>query len=284
MVFHNFWKLIKLTFVRWQHDQAARRGAALAFYSVLSLGPLLLLVLVAAAFIWGKRAAQGQIMAQMVDLVGQQGAAAIQSILKTASENRHGGIIATILGVVMLIFSASGVFGELQDAMNTIWKVPPRTGKRIMLLLRERFLSVTMVLGTAFLLLTSLVLSAGFAALARYLSDILPAIAVIMPITDFVVSLLIITLLFGVIFKMVPDHKIAWRAVWPGALLTAVLFVVGKMLIGLYLSHTGVASSYGAAGSVVIILIWVYYSAQILFFGAEFTHVYDEARRVSTNS
>lgn len=283
MIFHSSLKLLKLTHAAWQRDQAARRGAALAFYSVLSLGPILLLVLVAAAFIWGQRAAQGDITAQMVGLVGQEGAAAIQSILKTASANKHGGILATIFGFVMLLFSASGAFGELQDAMNAIWKVPPRQGKKLALLLRARFLSFTMVLGTAFLLLTSLVLSAAFAALARFLSSQFPILATVMPLTDFVVSLVMITLLFGIIFKYVPDHKISWRGVWPGAVLTAVLFVVGKMLIGLYLSHTGVASSYGAAGSVVIILLWVYYSAQILFFGAEFAHVYDEARRARQN-
>jgi membrane protein len=276
-MFANSWKLLKHTFAAWQRDEAARRGAALAFYSVLSLGPLLLLVLVAAAFIWGRRAAQGQIVTEMAGLVGPEGAAAIQSILKTASENRHGGIVATILGVAMLMFSASGAFGELQHAMNTIWKVPERQGKKLALLLRARFLSFSMVLGTAFLLLISLVLSAAFAALASFLSRQFPILATMMPVTDFVVSLIMITLLFGVIFKYVPDRKIAWRSVWPGAALTAVLFVVGKMLIGLYLSHTGVASSYGAAGSVVIILLWVYYSAQILFFGAEFVHAYDEA-------
>src|SRR5580704_1732824 len=194
MITHN-WKLLSQTYAAWKADQAARRGAALAFYSVLSLGPLLLLVLVAAAFIWGRHAAQGQIMTQMVGLLGPQGAAAIQSILKTASENSHGGIIATVFGVGMLMFSASGAFGELQDAMNAIWKVPPRQGKKLALLLRARFLSFSMVLGTAFLLLISLVLSAGFAALARFLSDEFPILATMMPVTDFVVSLIMITLL-----------------------------------------------------------------------------------------
>jgi membrane protein len=274
----QYWKLLKLTLAAWQRDEAARRGAAMAFYSVLSLGPLLLLVLVAAASIWGQRAAQGQIVSQMVGLLGHDGAAAIQNILKTASENRHGGLLATIFGLLMLVFSASGVFGELQGAMNAVWKVPPRKGRAIILILRERFLSFTMVLGTAFLLLISLVLSAAFSALAKFLSNVVPVLAVIMPVTDFMVSIIVIALLFGIIFKMVPDRKIAWRSVWPGAFLTAVLFVIGKMLIGFYLSHTGVASSYGAAGSVVIILIWVYYSSQILFFGAEFSRVYEECR------
>jgi membrane protein len=274
--FSSFWKLVRLTYAAWRKDRAARLGASLAFYSVLSLGPLLLLVLVAAASIWGRRAAQGQIVDQMTGMIGMQGAQLIQGILKTSSESRHGGLIASLLSFATLLFSASGVFGELQDAMNTIWKVAPRTGKPVLVILRERFLSFTMVIGSAFLLLTSLVVSAAMTALARYADRLMPSLDLVMPAVDFVTSLGIITVLFAFTFKMVPDTRVAWRCVWPGALLTAVLFIVGKMLIGLYLAHTGVASSYGAAGSVIIILLWVYYSAQILFFGAEFSHAYAE--------
>ena len=147
----TYWKLLKLTYAAWEQDEAARRGAALAFYSILSLGPLLLLVLVVAASIWGQEAAQGQIVGQMSSLIGTQGAAAIETVLTSTSENKEGGVFATIFGIVMLIFAASGVFGELQDAMNAIWNIPPRKGRPIMLILRERFLSATMVLGTAFL-------------------------------------------------------------------------------------------------------------------------------------
>jgi membrane protein len=271
-----YWKLLQSTFSAWVNNKASRLGAALAFYSILSLGPMILLVLVVAASIWGEKAAQGQIVAQMSSLVGQQGAQAIQTILKTASHSRHGGMIAAGFSFLTLLFSASGVFGELQGAMNTIWKVPPRKEKGLLIMLRQRFLSFTMVVGSAFLLLISLVLSAAFSAITSYASGMLPALSVIMPTLDFVVSLALITLLFALTFKTVPDTKITWGSVWPAAVLTAVLFVVGKMLIGLYLSHTGVASSYGAAGSVVIILIWVYYSAQILFFGAEFAYVWGE--------
>ncbi|HEU0118186.1 MAG TPA: YihY/virulence factor BrkB family protein, partial [Alphaproteobacteria bacterium] len=261
---------MKIAIAAWQDNQTARRGAALAFYSVLSLGPLLLLVLAASAWIWGQDAAQGQIMDQMKGLVGEQGASAIQSILTSSAIKKDDGIIATLLGFAMLIFGASGVFGELQDTMNMIWKVKPRADRPWLVIIRERFLSFTMVLGTAFLLLISMVLSAAFAAMGKYASDVMPMLSVLMPIADLLFSFILITLLFAVIFKMVPDVYVPWCAVWPSAALTSLLFAVGKMLIGLYLAHTGVASSYGAAGSVVILLIWIYYSAQILFFGAEF--------------
>jgi membrane protein len=270
----HWWKLLRLTFHAWSADRASRLGAALAFYSVLSLGPLLLLVLVAAASIWGEKAAQGQIVAQMTSMVGEQGAEAIQIILKAAAQNKHGGMLASLFSFITLLFSASGVFGELQDAMNLIWKVPPRKDKPLLAMLRGRFLSFTMVVGSAFLLLTSLVFSAAVAAVASYVSRLIPVLGFVMPLTDFLLSVATIAILFAVTFKVVPDMKIEWKNVWPAAALTSVLFTAGKMIISLYLSHTGVASSYGAAGSVVVILIWVYYSAQILFFGAEFAHAY----------
>jgi membrane protein len=269
----RFGERLRLAYSGWQDDQAARRGAALAFYSILSLGPLLLLVLVVAATVWDRNVARGQVMAQMINLMGDQGAEAVRSMLTATSDNKQGGLLATMFGIAMLIFSASGVFGELQDSMNAIWKVKPQTGKPILRMMRERFLSFTMVLGTAFLLLVSLALSAAFAAAANYASKSFPVFALTAPLMDFGFSFVMISFLFAVIFKMVPDVPIAWRSVAPGAMLTAALFVIGKMLIGFYLGHTGVASSYGAAGSVVIILIWVYYSAQILFFGAEFAAV-----------
>jgi len=272
-LFARFIEQLKSTFFAWQNDQAARRGAALAFYSILSLGPLLLLVLVVAALVWNRNLAQGQLMGQMVNLMGERGAEAVRSMLTATSNNKHGGILATLFGIAMLIFSASGFFGELQESMNTIWKIKLQQSKPMVTMIRQRFLSFMMVLGTAFLLLVSLVLSTTFTAAANYARTRFPVLAVTIPLIDFSFSFMMSSFLFAVIFKMVPDTLITWRSVMPGATLTAGLFVIGKMLIGFYLGHTSVASSYGAAGSVVIILIWVYYSAQILLFGAEFTAV-----------
>jgi membrane protein len=277
--FIALWRLFKLTYEAWNYDKAARLGASLAFYSVLSLGPLLLLVLVAAAQIWGQKAAQGQIVGQMTSIIGEQSAQLIQGILKTSSESRHGGLIASLLSFATLLFSASGVFGELKDAMNTIWKVPPRKEMPILIFIRERFLSVLMVIGSAVLLIGSLVISAAISAIIRYANQYLGSLNIIMPVIDFMASITIITLLFALIFKMVPDRKISWTCVLPGAFLTSILFIIGKLLIGMYLTHTGIASSYGAAGSVIVILLWVYYSAQIVFFGAEFSHVYAKMER-----
>ncbi|MGE3622766.1 MAG: YihY/virulence factor BrkB family protein, partial [Bdellovibrionales bacterium] len=225
---------------------------------------------------WGAEAARGQIVAQMTNMIGEQGAEAIQTILKTASENKDAGLIATIAGFGTLLFGASGVFGELQDAMNTIWKVPPSKDKAILVLLRDRFFSFTMVIGSAFLLLVSLVISTALAAVAEYASQLVTGVKTVMPIVDFLVSFGAITVLFALTFKVVPDTHVAWRCTFPAAVLTAALFVVGKMLIGLYLAQASVGSSYGAAGSVVVILVWIYYSSQILFFGAEFAHKYAE--------
>jgi membrane protein len=274
----DYWPLLKATFSAWSDDKALRLGAALAFYSVLSLSPMLLLVLSAAAAIWGQDAATGQILGQMRDMVGQKGAEAIQAILLTASEHKQAGFVATVTGFGMLLFSASGMFGELQDAMNLIWKVKPSARKPVIAILRDRFFSFAMVMGCGFLLLISLVVSAGLSALANYVNGLFPGGSLFMQAVDFFAGFGIITLIFALTFKTVPEVKIKWRVVWPGAALTAVLFMVGKFLIGLYLSRTSLASSYGAAGSLVVLLLWIYYSAQILFFGAEFTHIYAETR------
>jgi membrane protein len=268
-----------LTFAAWRDDHIVRHGAALAFYSVLSLGPLLLLVLVAAARIWDVEGARARIVAQMTNFVGPEGAGSIQSILHSASGHRHGGLIATVFGFTTLMFSASGVFGELREAMNIIWKVPARQGRPFLRVLRGRFLPFMMTLVTAILFLSALIASTALVALAHVLNSALPVFASLMPWADFSVSLILTALLFGLIFKTVPDTRVPWASIWPGAILSATLFVIGKTLIGFYLGHTGIVSSYGAAGSVIVILVWVYYSAQILFFGAEFASAYDRARR-----
>jgi len=273
--FRSTWKIFKLTGEAWANDRASRLGASLAFYSVLSLGPLLLLVLVAATYIWGGDAARGQIVGEMKGIVGAQAAELIQGVLRVSDETtQRGGIIATVLGFATLLFSASSAFGELQDAMNLIWKVPPRKGRPIYFLLRDKFLAFVMVAASALLMLASLILSAVMDTVVRIAGQYVPDLPVIMPVFDFATSIIIITVLFAVMFKVIPDRRISWRGIWPAAILTAVLFIIGKMLLGVYLTHTGVASSFGAAGSLIIIMLWVYYSAQILFFGAEFAHVY----------
>lgn len=267
-----FWGLLKATYAEWNKDNVPRLGAALAYYTVFSLAPLLIIVIAIAGLAFGQEAAQGQIVDQIQGLVGRDGAEAIESMIEHA-RTKSTGIIATIIGVAMLLFGASGAFGQLQDALNTIWDVTPKPGRGVTGMVRDRLFSFVMVVGMGFLLLVSLVLSAAIAALAEYLNQWM-ASATLWQMVNIVLSLAIITLLFAMTYKVLPDVKLAWSDVWIGAGFTAVLFTIGKTLIGLYLGTSSIGSAYGAAGSIVIILIWVYYSAQILLFGAEFTYVY----------
>lgn len=269
----DLFNLAKQSFSEWSEDKAARLAAALAFYSMLSLAPLLIIAVAIAGFVFGQEAAQGEIVNQIGGLVGEESASAIQSMIQNASRP-GGGIIATIVGVVTLLLGASGVFGQLQDALNTIWEVKPKPGQGIMALLKDRFLSFTMVLGVGFLLLISLVISAALAGLGRFLSNTLPGGDAFWQIVNFIISFVIVTLLFALVFKVVPDARIAWGDVWIGAVVTAALFTIGRFAIGLYLGRGTFSSAYGAAGSLVVVLVWIYYSAQILFIGAEFTQVY----------
>jgi membrane protein len=271
-----FGELLKATVAEWSEDRVPRLGAALAYYSVLSLAPLLLIAIAVAALIFGDEAAQGQIVGQISGLVGEQGAAAIQSMLVNASKPGVGSF-AAIIGLATLLFAASGVFGGLQDALNTIWEVQPKPGRGFWGIIKDRFLSFAMVLGTGFLLLVSMIISAVLSGVFDYLGRIAPWLGPVASLTNVVVSFLVITVLFAMIFKVLPDVEIGWRDVWFGAALTTVLFLIGKWLIGMYLGRSSYSSSYGAAGSLVALLVWIYYSAQILFFGAEFTQVY--ARR-----
>lgn len=263
--------LLKQTVSDWLDDDAPRLAASLAFYTALSLAPLLVIVISIAGLAFGEEAARGEIVGQIGGLVGTQGAEAVQGILESARDP-SSGIIATVIGVVVLLFGASGVFGELQAALNTIWEVKPRPGRGIKGLLKDRFLSFTMVVGVGFLLLVSLVIGAAITAVGSRLG--FDEAAILWQAVLFVVSFAVSTLLFALIFKVVPDVRIAWRDVLPGAIATAALFTIGRYLIGLYLGRASVASSYGAAGSLVAVLVWVYYSAQILFLGAELTQAY----------
>jgi membrane protein len=271
MKLRTVWELLEKAAAGWMEDNAMRLGAALAFYTLLSAAPLLVIVLAMAGLFFGASAVQGQVVEQLRDLIGAEGAQAVQTMIVHAS--RPGtGIVAMLVGILMLLFGASGVFAELQDALNNIWKVAPRPGQPIWTILRDRFLSFVMVLGIGFLLLVSLVITAILSALTHIAG--LDHIGFIGQLLSFVVSFAVITLLFAMIFKILPDVKIAWKDVWVGAAVTSLLFSVGKLLIGLYLGRASIGSAYGAAGSLVVFLVWVYYSALILFFGAEFTKVY----------
>jgi membrane protein len=274
--FKIIWRLIKDTVDEWFEDKAARLAAALAYYAIFSLAPLLIIILAITGMIIDPAKVETYITQQAQGLVGPEGAGIIRSIAENASQP-SSSVPGAIVGFGILIFGATGFFVQLQDALNMIWEVQPDPGRGFMNLLWARFLSFLMILGIGFLLLVSLLVSTGLAALTQYLTGIIPFDIGLSRIVELVVSFVVITFLFGAIFKVLPDVEIEWRDVWVGAAVTALLFVVGKYLISLYLGTKSFSSTYGAAGSIMVLLLWVYYSAQILLFGAEFTQVY--ARR-----
>lgn len=269
-------ELLKETFQEWSEDKAARLAAALSYYTIFSLAPLLIIAIAVAGFFLGRSDVQSQILSEVQTMLGQEGRKFVQGLIQDAS--RPGAsMIATIIGLVTLFVGASGVYGQLQDALNTIWEVEPAPGAGILANLRKRFLSFTMVLGSGFILLVSLVISAGLTAVSNYFSNLLPGTDFLWQVLNQVTSFLVITLLFAMVFKVLPDVEIAWGDVWIGAAVTSLLFTIGKYVIGWYLGTSSPSSTYGGAGSLVALILWIYYSAQILFFGAEFTQVY--ARR-----
>lgn len=267
-------KLLKQTWQEYNADNAPRLGAALAYYTIFSLAPMLLIAIAIAGLVFGEEAARNQIVGQVGGLIGTQGAEAIQAMITNANQPESGGILATITGIVLLIFGASGVFGELQASMNIIWGVKEKPDLGFWHTIRERFFSFGLVLGTGFLLLVSLVLSSALAAIGTYFQNAVPGSETLWQVVNFVASLAVTTLLFAMIYKFIPDVRISWHDVWIGACITALLFGLGRFLIGYYLGSGSVTSVYGAAGSLVVILLWAYYSSQILFLGAEFTQVY----------
>jgi len=273
----RFWKLAKQTAGEWSEDNATRLAAALAFYTVLSIAPLLVLAIAVIGLVFGEDAARGQVASELAGVVGPQAGEGIQTVIQHAN-SPSGGTVSSIVSVAVLLFGASGVFGELQSALNTIWEVKPKPGLGWKGFLRARLFSFTMVLSVAFLLLVSLVLSAGLSAVGAFFEHKLPGGEGLWTILNFVISFAVITGLFALIFKTVPDVEVAWRDVWAGAALTALLFTIGKFALGLYLGRASVASPYGAAGSIIVLVIWVYYATQILFMGAEFTQVYARSR------
>lgn len=269
----QLWTLLKETFTAWSDDKVPRHGAALAYYTVLSLVPLLVVIIAIIGLILGQEAVQNHLLEQIGNMVGPQSAEAIKDMIQRASEP-SSGIVASVLATGTLLFGASGVFAQLQDSLNSIWGVKPKEGRGLWGLIQDRFMSFAALLGTGFLLLVSLVLSAALSAFGKWFGGWLPAPELVLQALELLISLAVITGLFAMMFKVLPDAEVAWRDVWVGAMLTALLFTIGKLAIGLYLGKSDVGSAYGAAGSLVIILVWVYYSAQILLFGAEFTQVY----------
>lgn len=270
----QIFKLFKDTVTEWSEDKVSLWAAALAYYTIFSIAPLLLIAISIAGAVFGEEAARGEVVAQIQGLVGKQGAEAIQSMIQNTQKPGSGGTIATIAGIVTLLFGASGVFGQLQDALNTIWEVKPKPGQGIRSFLQSRFLSFAMVLVIGFLLLVSLVLSAGLAAIGNFFSNLMPNFLILGQLVNFLISFGVVTVLFAAIYKFLPDVHAPWKDLWVGAIVTALLFNVGKFLIGLYLGNSSVGSTYGAAGSLVVLLVWIFYSAQIILFGAEFTQVY----------
>ena len=275
------WTTIRKTFAAWSEDYAPSMGAAIAYYTVFSIAPLLLLVIAVAGLIFGRDAVQGEIVNQVTGLVGEEGAVAIEGLLKSAAEPVKSAI-ATIISIFMLILGATTVFAEIQNALDRIWHVPAaRKPSGLFGFLRTRLLSFGLVLGLGFLLLVSLVVSAAVAALGSWWGHYFTGWETVLQIVNIVVSLALGTVLFGMIYKLLPRTEIAWRDVWVGAGVTAVLFEVGKIGIGLYLGKSGVTSGFGAAGSLAVLLIWVYYSAQIFLLGAEFTRLYSGKHSIS---
>ena len=269
-----WWDMIKTSFAAWIDDYAPSMGAALAYYTVFSLAPLLVIVISVAGLIFGPDAVRGAIFSEIHGLMGADAALGIESLLSSFSKPSTG-IIGSILGVVVLLIGATSVFGELQDALDRIWRAPARVRSGgLLTLLRTRILSFGMILGIAFLLMVSLVTGAAIAALGKWWGGWFAGWELLAQILDAGASFLMTTAVFALIYKLMPRVKVGWGDVWVGAAVTALLFTIGRLLISLYIGKSGVVSGFGAAGSVAVVFVWVYYSAQVFLVGAEFTWVY----------
>lgn len=258
---------------KWSDDKSPKLGAALSYYTVFSLAPLLVIAIAVAGFFFGADAVQGKLVYEIQSLIGKDGAVLIQEAIKKTSY-AESGIIATIISIVTLLVTGSAAFIELQDSLNIIWQVKPKPGRAIMEFIRTRLLSFALIVAIGFLLLVSLLVTTAINVVMEYFGNIFSFPPFILQIINIVVSLLVISLLFGMIFKVLPDVKLSWKDVRTGAFVTALLFEIGKYLIGLYLGSSSISSTFGAAGALALVLVWIYYSAQILFFGAEFTYIY----------
>jgi membrane protein len=275
-LFHpqQIWVLTKRSVVAWVDDYASSMGAALAYYTLFAIAPLLIIAIAAAGLVFGQEAARGEVVAQIQGLIGREGAIAVQGLLKSANDPARS-LFATMVSIITLLIGATTVFAELQSDLDRIWRVPaPEKANGMWTLLRTHLLSFGLVLGLGFLMLVSLLLSAAIAAFGKWRGVYFEGWETLLNALNVSISFVITTLLFAMIYKFMPRARIAWRDVWVGAAVTAILFEVGKLLIGLYLGRSSVASGFGAAGSLVVLLVWVYFSAQIFLLGAEFTWVY----------
>jgi membrane protein len=270
----SLWKFLRDIATQWFEDEPFQLAAALSYYTLFSLAPILIIAIALAGFFFDREAATNQIVQTFQGFVGQESAKAVQEMIRNASSKPKTGMISTVVGIVVLVFGAGGVVGQLQSSLNRIWGVTTKPGRGIWDFVRERFVSFAMVLGVGFLLLVSLVITAILTHLTLYIGSLIGGAAVMAYALDLVMSFGFVTVLFAMIYKFLPDVRIQWRDVWIGAALTSVLFTLGKFLIGFYLGTSGVTSAFGAAGSLITVLLWVYYSSLIFFFGAEFTQIY----------
>ena len=273
-------EIVGETFREWSEDKASRLSAALAYYTVFSIPPLMVVAIGIASLFTDRATIEEQVVNQAASLMGRQGGEGIQTILQSAEQPGNGELLPTLFGVALLLFGASGVFTQLQDAMNTIFGVKPDPKRGIMGLIKDRFLSFTMVLTIGFILLVSLMLSTVLASFGSFVGGLVTEAEILLWILNFIISFGVFMLLFALIFKTIPDIKIAWRDVLVGAAITALLFKIGEYALGFYFERSDPTSAFGAAGSIILLLLWIYYSAQIIFLGAEFTEVY--ARRVGS--
>jgi membrane protein len=275
----NFLTLFKKAYDKWSAHNVPRFGAALAYYSIFAIAPLLIIAIAVGGLIFGESAARSGLQGELSDTLGAPVAKAMQDILKSSNENPGEGVTATIFGFIVLLIGAGGVFAQLRDALNVIFKAPPEPSTGIWQTLRTQFFSVAMVLGSGFLLLVSLIINTVLSALGKWMSDSLPGSTYLWQVVNNVVSFAVVAGLFALIYRYVPNTRMKWRSVWIGAIVTAGLFTLGKFVLGWYLGRAGTTSSYGAAASLVVILIWVYYASQIMLYGAAFTRVHSDQMR-----
>jgi membrane protein len=266
------WSLLKATVLGFIADDALSRGASIAYYTLFSLAPVLLIVIAVAGSVFGSEAAQGAIVSQLSGLMGRKTAEALQTMIESASRPREG-LWATLIGLVVIVIAASGVFGEVQAALNAVWKAKPRTST-VSRLVRARIASLGLVIAFGFVLMVSLAVSAALQALSTWLAGVFPAREVALQVLDFVISIGLMWGMFAAMYKVLPDTPVAWRDVAIGALATTGLFQGGKYLIALYIGQSDIASSFGAAGALIVLLLWIFYSAQIFLLGAEFTRAF----------
>jgi membrane protein len=277
-VIRRVWAIVRGGLKGWWNDNVPRLGASLAYYTLFAIAPVIIVAIGIAGLVFGPEAVRGQIVHQVDDLIGLEGGRAVQALLQGAS-NHSAGVLATVIGSITFLLGATGAFLELQYALNTIWRVAPKATAGLRDFLVQRLVSFGLVVAIGFLLMVSLAVSAALAAFSGWLNASVPGMAFVWMAVNLVISIGVTTVLFALVYKVLPDVHLDWPDVWTGALMTSVLFAIGKTVIGLYIGHSSTASSYGAAGSVVVLLLWVYYSAQIVLFGAELTRAYTATRR-----